>query len=93
MNQGRALQSDLASKADFQSELKQPGLISREGLLPARRQIRAASRITEARRIGQVEDLGAESKLLDSVTLKLLMSDMSSWTSRSPRMIFRPALP
>src|SRR5205085_1870801 len=33
------------------------------------------------------------SKLLDSVTLKDLISDMSNCTSRSPRSVLRPRLP
>src|SRR5260370_5180061 len=52
------------SKTEFQTELIQPRLIARRGHLAPGSQIRASTWSAEARRIGQVEYLGAEIEAL-----------------------------
>ena len=51
-------------KVEFQSKLVKPRLITRRGHLSARREIRAAARRAEARRVRQVEHLRAKIETL-----------------------------
>src|SRR6266576_3395270 len=60
----RILSLKEGSKREFQTELVQPGLISRGGHLPSSGEILIAARAGETRGVRQVENLGAEFEAL-----------------------------